>query len=185
MDKTSRLTFASGNVPGDTSPQNVQLMALVIGVMSAVTAEVERTAQERTDNDHLAEMVKLLPKPDPNHRPDQVLKIQLAALKANDIPSPNHGIALAHRFCTAESRALLGAPKEFVQLFRDPMYSPLLNFQAVNFGSAYEKQNRVSIRFTVTAADGAEAHYIAHLVKETSGPDTDCWMTDSILRRCG
>lgn len=189
MDKTVRLKYtfdAASNdaLPNDSSPQNVQLMALVIGVMSAVTAEVKKCAEEETANHTLAALVEMLPPPSPDLHPDQVLRIQLSALKANDVPTTNHGIEVAHRFCTAESRAILGTPSQFAQLFRDPMYSPLLNFKSVTFEPTYLKSDRASVRFTVSCAKGCEANYIAHLVVEISGPDVGCWMTDSILRRC-
>lgn len=184
MDNLSRRKQKSAAAIGDANPQNVHMMALVIGVMSAVTAEVEKVAEQEVASHRMAGMIKMLPLPHQELTPEQVLKIQLAALKMNDVPADNNGVRTAHRFCTAESRAILGTPEQFTLLFRDPMYSPLLNFQSLRFDGVYRKGSRACIQFTVTCGKGSEAHYIAHLVIEEDGPDKGCWMTDSILRRC-
>ena len=164
------------------SAVEMPLMALVVGVMSAVAAEAAKSAESEQEKEHLAEMAAMLPPPCPEVEPQQVLRIQLAALKINDLPVKNHGVAIAHLFCTPESRETFGPPEQFATLFKDPMYAPLLNFEHVEFEPIYVMDDRASQRFCVTDAKGDKAHYLARLLIQKTGPEAGCWLTDSILR---
>ncbi len=157
-------------------------MALVVGVMSAVAAEAAKSANSEQEKERLAEMAAMLPPPCPEVEPHQVLRIQLAALKVNDLPVKNHGVAIAHLFCTPESREILGPPELFANLFKDPMYAPLLNFDEVEFEPITIKNDRATQRFSVTDLLGERAYYVAHLLIQKTGDEAGCWLTDSILR---
>ena len=181
MDKTSRLKYAFGMPEGDISPDDAPLMALVTGVMSAVNAELEKNEEQGAGADP-SNLVKQLPTASPVLQPDEVVKIQLAALKMNDVPVPGHGVKVTFNFCTPESRDYLGDAAHLAVLFRDPGYAPLLNFKSVEFQAISIRHDRATQRFTVIGADGRPANFVAHLLLQTKGEERDCWLTDAILR---
>jgi hypothetical protein len=119
--------------------------------------------------------------------PDQVVAVQLAALRRNDLPFPDTGIALAYRFASPESRATCGPLPRFIRMLHAPAYAPLLGFASAERRGAPVvmeglAQQRVAV---VPAGGGAPIEYRFTLTRHDGGPFDGCWMTDSVVRLDG
>lgn len=163
-------------MPVDDAP----MMAIVIGITTAVNAELSKCL-ETPPVDEMTGLVQQLPAPSPALTPEQVLGIQLAALKMNDVPEPNNGVRVAWDFCTPESQDYVGGRAHFEDLYRDVMYLPLVNFREVQFSPMTQNAHRASQRFTVVPRQGKAQHYVAHLVCQQAGDRNGCWLVDAIL----
>ncbi len=179
MDKRTRLQAATPQDAKEASGEMV-LMALVVSVMSAVAAE----AQRQLEGGKISEtqrLFKLLPDPSPNIRPDQILKIQLAALKHNTLLNSHDGMKAAYKFCSPLCRKALGGFSGFQELINETAYSVLLDFDQVEIQPIRAEEHVAWQRFTVSKLGRDSMQFEASLVRQQANPLTECWLTESVL----
>jgi hypothetical protein len=121
------------------------------------------------------------PTPAPTYTPDQVVKIQLDALRNNDQPQPNAGIATTFAFASPRNQAITGPLQRFVGMLHAPGYAFLLNHRSVKFGKLEVTEDVALQPVVLTAADGREIGYLFELSKSESAACSACWMTDSVV----
>lgn len=121
-------------------------------------------------------------KPDPKLTPEEVITIQLEALRDNDKPEKDSGIARAFEFASPGNRAATGPLDNFIQLVKSPAYRPMLNHRRVERGQIRVLGDEARQRVTLTDARGRRITYIFVLSKQQDEPYAGCWMTDSVIR---
>lgn len=122
------------------------------------------------------------PKPNPSFSPDDVVRIQLQALRENNAAQGDSGIALVFDFASPSNKKSTGPLERFVTVVRAPAYQPMLNHRRAERGPVLFNGNEARQRVTLTAADGETASYVFLLSKQPDGPYKDCWMTDGVVR---
>lgn len=118
------------------------------------------------------------PKPSPLLPPEEVVKIQLRALKHND--SSNHGIAIAYRFASPENRLYTGPLSRFIQMLYNPLYAPMLNYETEELGEMKKRGNRAEQKVVLIDKTGRAYTYLFLLSKQEDGLYKGCWMTDGV-----
>ncbi len=120
--------------------------------------------------------------PHPALSPEDVVSIQLRALKHNDRPSKDHGIRIAFRFASPANRASTGPIERFIRMVKNPLYRPMLNYKS-EFREPLETIGDIARqKVTLVSEEGKTASYLFVLSKQTEEPYQDCWMTDSVMR---
>lgn len=122
------------------------------------------------------------PYPSPSLTPEQVVRIQLDALRDNDRPTPNAGITVAYRFASPGNRAFTGPLPRFARLVNSPEYRVLLNHRSAYMGRIDLEGTRAHTRVALVGGDGEAAAFRWELSQQTAGPCTGCWMTDGVVR---
>src|SRR4051812_23089651 len=74
------------------------------------------------------------PSPSPDLSPRQVVRIQLDALRRNDVPAPDAGIATTFRFASRANRQATGPLRRFAEMLRNPLYAPMIDHASAEFG---------------------------------------------------
>lgn len=120
--------------------------------------------------------------PDAKLTPEQVIKIQLDALRRNDEPTADSGIRTAFHFASPANREATGPIERFIPLVKNPLYLPLLDHRRADFGTLRVEGDTAQQRVTVTDKDGRTATYVFTLSKQSTAPYKDCWMTDGVGR---
>ncbi len=120
--------------------------------------------------------------PNPDLTPDQVVSIQLAALKQNDVPTPDFGIAVAFRFASPENKQVTAPLERFIELVHNPLYAPMLNYDGDERGAMNIVGNRAEQKVVLIDKTGKAASYLFVLSKQPAGEYKDCWMTDGVVR---
>ncbi len=120
--------------------------------------------------------------PNPEYTPQEVVRIQLAALARNNDPHKDAGIEITFRFASPANRMMTGPLGRFIQLLYNPLYSPMLEHRAVNFGELVREKDSARLSVILTAADGQLVGYLFVLSKQKNGQYDQCWMTDSVIR---
>lgn len=121
---------------------------------------------------------KPAPVPGPGLSPARVIEIQLEALRRNDVPTRDAGIATAFRFASPGNREVTGPLPRFVLLVKSPAYRPLLNHRIAGFGPIVVEGDAAARRVTVVAEDGRAFEYEFRLSKD---PESGCWFTDGVI----
>ncbi len=111
--------------------------------------------------------------------PDQVVKIQLEALRTND--ESDRGIEVTFRFASPANRRSTGPLERFARMIKTTPYSWMLNYLDVQFDSAKIEGIRATQRVTIIAKDYTTVSYIFYLSKQSEGACKGCWMTDAVF----
>ena len=122
-----------------------------------------------------------LPAPGPQYTPDEVVRIQLDALRNNDKPHPDAGIATTFAFASPRNRASTGPLQQFAKMLRAPGYVSMLNHHAAEFGLLEIDGNLALQPVILTTARGGRMGYMFELSKQTSDDCDGCWMTDGVV----
>jgi hypothetical protein len=121
-------------------------------------------------------------RPDPRLTPEEVVGVVLEALRTNDQPSGDRGIAITFAFSSPANREAVGPFERFVALVKAEPYRPILNHRRAERGLLRVDGDAARERVVVTTADGARIAYVFTLSRQTAGSFKDCWMTDGVVR---
>lgn len=119
--------------------------------------------------------------PNPNLSPADVVRIQLTALQHNDDPTPNAGIETAFQFAAPANRAITGPIDRFIQLVKNPLYAPMLNFVSAEVECGEQGDEEATLRVTVRAQLGEWVRYVFSLERQLEYPYSGCWMTAGVV----
>jgi len=115
--------------------------------------------------------------PIPSLAPEEVIEIQLAALKYNDVPTKDHGISICFRFASPANKAATGPLPRFIRMIHNPLYECMINFQKSRFVPANVQGTTWQITIT---KDGQNYTFLWGMSRQLRGPFKNCWMTDTV-----
>jgi hypothetical protein len=119
--------------------------------------------------------------PIPKLGPQEVVDIQLKAMKTNDQPYENHGIEVAFRFASPSNKEITGPLSKFVRLVQNDVYQSLLNFKQYGLDDVDIKGNKAIQKVTLIDAEDQPVVYYFKLSLQQAEPFADCWMTDGVV----
>jgi hypothetical protein len=111
-----------------------------------------------------------------------VVSIQLEALKHNDSPSPDAGIATTFLFASPANRVATGPLDRFADLVKTSAYRAMIDHQRVERGPMRVEGDDARQRVVVYTASGARVAYMFLLSRQRGGAYDGCWMTDGVMR---
>lgn len=120
------------------------------------------------------------PQPGPELAPGRVVEIQLDALKQNDEPEPDTGIARTWAFAHPDNRAMTGPLERFAAMLKSPPYAPLLNHRRHAIEPVGRSDAVAMFMVTVVAASGPVLTYQWTLRRVESGNLAGAWMTVAV-----
>lgn len=124
----------------------------------------------------------LRPRPSPLLSPGEVVGLQLQALKNNNAPTPDAGIATTFGFASPSNRAATGPLDRFTLLVHSPIYRAMLGYRAAQRGTVIIAEDQAQESVLLLDAEGKTAVFVFALSKQSGGPYDGCWMTDGVLR---
>ncbi|MDA1314789.1 MAG: DUF4864 domain-containing protein [Acidobacteria bacterium] len=120
--------------------------------------------------------------PDPSLTPEQVIAIQVEALKANrDLPG-DEGITIAFNFASPANRKMTGPLPRFIEMVKNPLYAIMLNFEQYETAKIELDGDIARQRVTLIDAAGNRSLLLFVLSRQKEAPYKDCWMTDVVQR---
>jgi len=116
--------------------------------------------------------------PDPSLTPEQVVGLQLEALRRNDDPYPDAGIATAFAFASEANRSATGPVARFTAMLKNSLYRPMLGDSPAQFGPVQVEGDVARTQVVLFGGDGRLVAYDFTLSRD---PTTRCWVTDSVM----
>lgn len=122
-------------------------------------------------------------RPHPEFSPQDVVSIQLAALRNND-QRRNVGIRTVWRFAAPRTKRRFEQFENFARVLRHPAYAPLFQFEQFEFGATERRNSQLYQPVTITGDDIDPATYEFNLVSSTSLTDDElpAWTTSTFFR---
>lgn len=118
-----------------------------------------------------------IPRPSPDLSPGQVVRIQLEALRRNDDPAPDAGIATAFGFASEGNRRATGPLRRFARMLRNSLYAPMIDHASAEFGPVHSEGTVARLQVVLFGGGGEVAAYDFTLWKDGN---TGCWLTDGV-----
>ena len=117
------------------------------------------------------------PLPDPTLTPDEVVRIQLEALRDNN--ETDHGIAVCFRFASPSNQSNTGPVDRFGEMLKVGPYRLMLEYHDAEYAEVEIRENRA--RQLVTLKGTSETvTYAFYLSRQTHQACDGCWMTDAV-----
>lgn len=121
-----------------------------------------------------------LPQPHPDLSPEEVIRIQLDALKDNDSDN-DMGIATAFNFASPGNKAYTGPLSRFKQIVRNPVYGVMLNHKYADYEPAmFVAVDVAQQRVMITGSNSQTVIYTFTLSRQRDNKYRGCWMTDGV-----
>jgi hypothetical protein len=150
------------------------------GWMSAVAMAslfaVASISNAQIASDELHFSVRLAPSPELT--PEQVVQIQLNALRHND--SRNRGIEVAFRFASPNNKLQTGPLARFTHMLQQGPYNLMLGYDNAVFDPVEIEEDHARQRVTLIGS-GLVVAYEFYLSRQTEGACIGCWMTDAVI----
>ena len=120
-------------------------------------------------------------KPNIKYKPRDVIKIQLSALKNNNIPYINAGIEQTWEFAHPSNKSSTGPLSKFVLLLSGKEYNILLNHIEHRIAEVFKSEDKFIYEVTILDREKNFFKYQWQIEKFVSdGPLKNCWMTTSV-----
>ena len=124
-----------------------------------------------------AELIKA----DPSIDPKEVIQIQLNALKTNNSPFKDAGIAQTWEFAHPNNRKFTGPLENFTKMMFSPAYSVMINHKSHKINELQITDDMAFYFIELINQNGTRFGFNWMLQKvKTEGNYFDCWMTTSV-----
>lgn len=117
-------------------------------------------------------------KPSANLGPEDVVRIQLEALRKND--GEDRGIAVAFRFASPANKRSTGPLPRFISMIRNGPYRLMLEYRHVLYAPVRIVDGTAAQRVTLIGKDNV-TDFVFLLSRQRRPPCKGCWMTDSVI----
>lgn len=119
-------------------------------------------------------------KPESSMSPAEVISIQLNALKNNNSPEEDYGIAQTWEFAHPINRMMTGPLSQFTLMIKSPSYRHLLNHRSHDLQQIEMDESRALFAVTLISDDGQVLGHLWEVTKVNTGPFEDMWMTTRV-----
>ena len=116
--------------------------------------------------------------PRPELTPEEVIRIQLEALRHND--ERDRGIEVAFRFASPANRAQTGPLPRFIRMIEKGPYALMLETRHASYGVVEISGEFARQRVTLTGSRALVSYWF-YLSRQSEEPYVDCWMTDAVF----
>lgn len=118
--------------------------------------------------------------PSPKLTPEQVVRIQLGALRRND--SHNRGIEVAFRFASPDNKLQTGPLPRFIHMLQQGPYNLMLTYDNASYDPVEIEEDYARQR-VILIGSGLVVAYEFYLSRQTEGVCIGCWMTDAVIAK--
>lgn len=175
-DQLMRIEAVRANI--SRLSKKLELAQWMGAVAFACLFAVAPVSNAQIANDELHFSLRLVPSPDLT--PEQVVQIQLNALRHND--SRNRGIEVAFRFASPNNKLQTGPLARFTRMLQQGPYNLMLAYDNAAYDPVEIQEDYARQRVTLIGS-GLVVAYEFYLSRQTEGGCIGCWMTDAVVAK--
>jgi hypothetical protein len=120
--------------------------------------------------------------PDPSLSPRDVVGIQIAALRNNDIPYEGRGIEVTFNFASPANKRTTGPLERFRSMVHGPAYQPMIDHRGARFENYVVENESARIDVILQSQQGEYLGYRFILSRQHGNQYEGSWMTDAVYR---
>jgi hypothetical protein len=141
-----------------------------------------RSPETRRDDSSTLQLPVPTTQPHRELTPMQVVETVMEALRNNDAPSPDSGIATTFAFASPANKRFTGPLPRFISMVHDPVYAPMLGWDLIKYGRPMIIGDRAQLPVQLLDAHGELSVFVFDLARQSGGEFDGCWMTDGVAR---
>ncbi len=119
--------------------------------------------------------------PDPSLAPQDVVSIQISALRNNDIPYKDRGIEVTFNFASPANKRMTGPIERFKEMVRNPVYGPMINHRDAKYENHVVEGEFARIDVILNSKEGEYLGYRFILSRQHGNEYEGSWMTDAVI----
>ena len=120
--------------------------------------------------------------PDPSLSPQDVVSIQIEALRQNDTPHEDRGIEVTFNFASPTNKRVTGPLERFKAMVRSPTYGPMIDHRGAEYVNVRVEGDVAQVDVILQSKDGQYLGYRFRLSRQHDNRYEGSWMTDSVSR---
>jgi hypothetical protein len=120
--------------------------------------------------------------PDPSLSPQDVVSIQIEALRINDLPYKDRGIEVTFNFASPTNKRMTGPIERFKVMVHSPIYEPMINHRDANYENLRVEGEFARLDVILKSIKGEYLGYRFILSRQHGNQYEGSWMTDSVIR---
>ncbi len=120
--------------------------------------------------------------PDPSLSPQDVVSIQIEALRNNDTPYEIRGIEVTFNFASPVNKRMTGPLERFKVMVRNPVYGPMINHRNAKYENLMVEGKWARIDVILISKEGEYLGYRFILSRQHGNQHEGSWMTDAVIR---
>ena len=122
------------------------------------------------------------PRPDPSLSPEKVVRIQLEALKTNDVPHRDRGIEVTFQFASPNNKNITGPLERFAVMVHGTVYRPMINHRSAEYENLEINGDAAQVDVIIRSERNEFVGYRFSLSRQRGNQYEGSWMTDSVVR---
>ena len=119
--------------------------------------------------------------PHPSLSPLDVVKIVMNALRQNDVPNKNRGIAITFNFASPANKKVTGPLGRFIAMVSGPIYGNMLDHRGAQYENVLVNGEQARIDVVIKSITGRFVGFRFFLTKQRHNKFNGSWMTDSVI----
>ena len=119
--------------------------------------------------------------PNPSLSPQDVVSIQIEALRNNDTPYENRGIEVTFNFASPANKRMTGPLERFTVMVRNPIFGPMIDHRSAGFENLGVEDDSARIDVILTSKEGVYLGYRFILSRQHGNQYEGSWMTDAVI----
>ena len=120
--------------------------------------------------------------PDPSLSPQDVVSIQIEALRNNDTPYEDRGIEVTFNFASPTNKRMTGPLERFKVMVRNPIYGPMINHRSAEYENVRVEGDFAQVDVILQSKEGQYLGYHFMLSLQHDNRYEGSWMTDAVYR---
>ena len=120
-------------------------------------------------------------RPDPSLSPQDVVSIQVEALRNNDTPYQDRGIEVTFNFASPANKRMTGPLARFKVMVRNPIYGPMIDHRDASYENITVEGESAQLDVILRSQDGDYLGYRFILSRQRGNPYEGSWMTDAVI----
>ena len=120
--------------------------------------------------------------PNPSLSPQDIVRIQIEALRDNDTPYENRGIEVTFNFASPANKRMTGPLEHFKVMVRNPIYGPMIDHRTAKFENLTVEGESARVDVILQSKEGEYLGYRFILSRQHGNRYEGSWMTDAVLR---
>ncbi len=120
--------------------------------------------------------------PDPSLSPQDVVSIQIEALRNNDLPYEDRGIEVTFNFASPANKRMTGPLERFKVMVHSPIYGPMINHRNAKYENLMVEGEIARVDVILNSKEGEYLGYRFILSRQRGNRYEGSWMTDAVIR---
>jgi hypothetical protein len=123
---------------------------------------------------------QILPRPNTELQPGDVVQIVINALSSNDYPFPDAGIETTFNFASPSNKVQTGPLQKFTHLLKGPVFNQMINHRDSTLSEVILDENKALRLVQIISSNNETLYFAFRLGLQQQGRYAGMWLTEAV-----